>query len=453
MMRKLLMIANDFPPIGGAGVQRTVYFAKYLPEFEWQPIILTVKDVAFPAKDASLIDELPRSVNVIRTESFELRRLMWLVQSFRSLMAFHRRGRTSTSAGSTLKPGTREFGRLLKRWLFVPDDRIMWTPFAVVRALRLIKKMDIRAIYATVPCYSSGVIGYLVSLMSGRPLFLDLRDPWTQDPYLTSPTRIHAWLNARMEATAVNRASRVIVISEAMAKRFRSSYPQLAEEKLVVITNGSDTDAFAAVKPETIAGKFVVAYVGSLYAHHRDALRAFLQAWGEVAERNKAFDAASVFWVVGRCDPEVECELREWKNVPAEILGYRAHAEGLSRLKGAATLLLLIKDLDPDVDLVTIPGKLFEYVAAGPPIIMIGPEGDAAEIVRGAEGAVLPQNNVAGIASSLEGLFQDWSLHPNRPAKQRSSQYDRKSLTGRLAAELDAGVFRGSVGRLQQTRS
>ena len=77
MIRKTLIIANDFPPIGGAGVQRPFYFAKYLPRFGWLPTVVTIKEVIFPVHDYSLLGQLPPDVDIRRTESFELRRLLW----------------------------------------------------------------------------------------------------------------------------------------------------------------------------------------------------------------------------------------------------------------------------------------------------------------------------------------------------------------------------------------
>lgn len=67
-MKKLLIVTYYFPPSGGPGVQRVLKFAKYLPEFGWEPIVLTVKDADYPARDESLLKEIPPAVRVYRTK-------------------------------------------------------------------------------------------------------------------------------------------------------------------------------------------------------------------------------------------------------------------------------------------------------------------------------------------------------------------------------------------------
>lgn len=442
--KKVLMIANDFPPIGGAGVQRSLYFAKYLQQFGWLPVVLTVRDVAFPAKDPTLLTELPPEVQILRTESLELRRLAWHFGRIRSRLHAE-----VPSAGVTPKdsvaavsdvssPRHRELGRALKRWCFVPDDRVLWAPFAVPKALHAIKKNGISAIFATIPCYSSGVIGEVVSRRSGLPLLLDMRDPWTRDPYLPSPTHLHAWLNSRLERKAIARATRVVVISDEMRNRLCDAYPAMPAKKFVTITNGYDREKFSTVVPQDIGGRFVVAYSGSLYAHHRAALRAFCSAWSQLCERDADFERQSELWLIGRCDPEIRQELASWPALKATIFGYRPHNEALQILLGASALLLLIKNLDPGHDLVTIPGKLFEYIGANSPILMIGPEGDAADIVRNTAGCVHRERDLEQIAESLAEIYRGQST-PESPTAESPSRglYDRKHLTSCLASQLD----------------
>jgi glycosyltransferase involved in cell wall biosynthesis len=372
----VLIVANDFPPVGGSSVQRAVYFSKYLPRFGWRPTVLTVKEVAFPVKDPTLLDELPPEVTVVRTESFELRRLLWLAGRLRARLGREDRGHTESAAGvAALGARPRELGRTLRRWLFVPDDRMLWAPFAVLRGLRLARRGRLSSICATVPAYSSAVIGYWISRLTGLPLILDLRDPWTRDPYLPAATRFHAWVDARLEAKAVGHAARVVVISAAMRRGFVRAYPEIDPARFVVITNGFDAEVFEGLAPVRRGEGFVLTYVGSLYAHHRESLRAVCSAWSELAESDPELTASARLLLIGRCDPEIQEELAAWPAVRSEVIGYLPHLEGLRHLRGASALLLLIKDLDPESQIITIPGKLFEYVAAGRPILMIGPEG------------------------------------------------------------------------------
>jgi glycosyltransferase involved in cell wall biosynthesis len=440
---EVLMIANDFPPVGGAGVQRSLYFAKYLPAYGWRPTVLTVKEVAYPVKDRTLLDELPPGARIVRTESFELRRLLWLARRLLPRRPT-RSGEAPASAAVTLGRWPREIGRALRRWLFVPDDRVLWAPFAVTAAMRVARRTPLRVVFATVPPYAAGVIGHCIARLTGLPLVLDLRDPWTRDPYLPAATRLHSRLNALLESSALRHASRVVVISPQMRRVLLDAYPRLDPAKIRVITNGYDAEAFAGISPLERGDRFVVSYVGSLYAHHRAVLAAFCAAWSLAAAREPEFAARAELELVGRTDAEIADELAQWPRVSSRLLGYLPHHRTTAHVKGAAALLLLIKDLHPEHHLITIPGKLFEYLGAGVPILMIGPDGDAADIVRATGGTVLRQADATAAAEALLGLFrapgrtvtagEDGGGHGTGEAIGR---YDRRALTGELATVLD----------------
>ncbi len=70
-MRKVLIITYYWPPAGGPGVQRVLKFAKYLPEFGWEPLILTVAHGDYPAVDESLCSEIPDGLPVYKTRTLE----------------------------------------------------------------------------------------------------------------------------------------------------------------------------------------------------------------------------------------------------------------------------------------------------------------------------------------------------------------------------------------------
>ncbi|MBE0555730.1 MAG: glycosyltransferase, partial [Proteobacteria bacterium] len=138
---------------------------------------------------------------------------------------------------------------MLRRWFFIPDDRVLWAPFALVRSLRVIREGKYDLIWVGAPPYSAGVIGYLVSRMSGLPLVVDLRDPWTSDPYFQSPSAIHRWLNRAFERRTLMHARKVVVISNEMKRNLLRSYNGFPESKIEVITNGFDSEEMAKVEP------------------------------------------------------------------------------------------------------------------------------------------------------------------------------------------------------------
>ena len=74
MSKKILIITYYFPPSGGAGVQRWLKFVKYLPQFGYEPVVLTVneKEASYPQIDESLLNDIPDNVRVERTHTREI---------------------------------------------------------------------------------------------------------------------------------------------------------------------------------------------------------------------------------------------------------------------------------------------------------------------------------------------------------------------------------------------
>ena len=70
--QKVLIVSYYWPPSGGSGVQRWMYFAKYLKELGWEPIVITVKQqqASYAVWDESLTEEVSH-IRVIRTFTSE----------------------------------------------------------------------------------------------------------------------------------------------------------------------------------------------------------------------------------------------------------------------------------------------------------------------------------------------------------------------------------------------
>jgi Glycosyl transferase 4-like domain/Glycosyl transferases group 1 len=449
--RNLLLLASEFPPVANAGVQRPLYFAKYLPRFGWHPHVLTVKDVMHFAYDYSLLDVLPPECSVHRTESFELRRLFWLFRRLNGRSQSANTKETEKSQKATrefrLNPRWRELGRSMRGWFFVPDDRILWMPFAIWRALQLNRREKLDVIFATLPVYSSGVTAFIISKLTGVPLVIDLRDAWTGDPYAQGPTWFHRKLNRALERAAMQHAAKIIVICDDMKRFVTERYPHFSDDQVVVITNGFDRGEFDSAELIETKNKFVVVYSGALYAHHVPAFTAFCQAWSAACARDADFAQQAEFWVVGRVDPEIRQIAEEHVELKAKFLGYQLHSDAIRYLVSANLLLLLIKNLTHEAQsVITIPGKAFEYVASGAPILMIGPEGDAARIVRDVGGAVYQENSIGEIAAELSSRYYRFCQNPNASSGPTPEmlRYDRESLTRDLAIELNGVCGSGS---------
>ncbi len=166
-VKKVLIVTYYFPPSGGPGVQRVLKFVKYLPEFGWQPVILTVQDGDYPARDESLLAEIPRHAIVYRTKIFEPYRL------YRKLTGKPADAPVDVEnipQGGRKKSPAELFAEIVRSTFFIPDARIGWYPYAIPAGLRIIKEHSIKAIYSSSPPYTTSVIA--------RKLHRETRVPW-----------------------------------------------------------------------------------------------------------------------------------------------------------------------------------------------------------------------------------------------------------------------------------
>ena len=134
-MRQILVIAYYFPPLGLSGVQRIAGFVRRLPEYGWQPTVLTAKPGGYYAYDESLWAEVQDAeICVEQTKSLDPTRLF-------------RPGRTVKLRGNSNR---RLLGRI-SNWLFVPDNKLGWMPFAVHAGLRQGANHTFDAILSSAP--------------------------------------------------------------------------------------------------------------------------------------------------------------------------------------------------------------------------------------------------------------------------------------------------------------
>jgi hypothetical protein len=165
MLRRVLVVAYYFPPSGGPGVQRVLKHVRYLPEFGWEPVVLTVRDGEFPARDPSLLQELPPNVHVERTPILEPYAL------YRRLTRRH--GTPIDVQVLTTEPPRRSIAERLAHWIratfFIPDARVGWLLTALPAARRLLRRYRIEVLYSSSPPYTCALIARQSNAATGCP--------------------------------------------------------------------------------------------------------------------------------------------------------------------------------------------------------------------------------------------------------------------------------------------
>lgn len=432
--RKVLLITYYFPPMGMGGVQRTSKFAKYLPGFGWTPFVLTVKDVHYWAKDPSLLEELSPEVKVIRTGSFDPLRISFIFKSlFKKRKQRNKYVKESTAQRSKLSS-----------WLFFPDSKIGWAPFALLSALNLIKKEKIDLIFTTSPPPSLHLVGYLLKLLTGRPWVADFRDPWVGFHYEDYPTQFHIWLKNKLTTLIIENADAVISINQQISQRFFSLCPFI--KNLKTIPNGYDESDFnltSSVK----SNLFTITYLGTLSLDHNpepffSGLKGLLDEKAVPKEKIK-------FIHIGLCVGINFDRLAKEYDLSGivERRGYLPHKKALTNLQDASLLLLTTSET-PGAEMVST-SKLFEYIPLKKPILaIVPPKGAAAEVISSLNlGRVVSPGDPAGIKRELFLFFSEWekgNLSPDVD-EEKIKMFSRKFLTSRLASLFNKAILKNHL--------
>lgn len=409
---RLLLVTYYFPPSGGAGVQRPLKWVKYLPQAGVQPIVVTVREGAYPQRDPSLLAEIPPGVSVHRTAA---------VDPFGLYARLTGRSREAAVAARTDDVGqgggvAERLARWLRANVFVPDARVGWVPFALARALHLHRTEGFDVVVTTGPPHSVHLVGWALGRFANVPWIADFRDPWTDIHYLGALPRARpvARLDAALERAVLHAADAVVTVSPSWARLLA----ERAGRPVEVIPNGYDPADFEAVRGGGFAvrerrgaGPPVVVHVGSLYkARNPHALWAALAAEPDLARVR----------VVGRVGEAVRAAA-DAAGARVEWVPYVPHAEAVAALCEADVLLLATEPQAHEAGHVT--GKLYEYVATGRPVLGLGdPHGDAAVVLaETGAGVMLARDDVEGVRAFLRGGYRGYGGRP-RPEHARPAQ-------------------------------
>ncbi len=369
MSKKVLIFTYYFPPAGGVAVQRFLKFSKYLPEFGWEPIIVTVANGSYPYYDESLLKEISPSLKVYRTKTFEP------FEFYNMLKGKKGKAMPVVSVGSHQnKSFFQKISEYIRANFFVPDARMGWVTYAVKQAEEIIKSEKIDAIITTGPPHSTHLIGLELKEKFGFKWIADFRDPWTGIFYnnILPRTESTKQKDRALETKVLQTADLVTVISQGMKHEFEDR-----AKKIEVVMNGFDEEDF--LKSEVRNQKsemFSIRYVGNLMASQN--VEVFWKAIRELRIAN--FELRIEF--IGRVDDAVKKSISEnGLNDCVSYIDFVDHNKAVQLMQEASMLLFVIPDVKDNALILT--GKLFEYLASKSEMISIGPvNGNANEVLK-----------------------------------------------------------------------
>lgn len=436
-MKNLLIIAYYFPPSGGPGVQRVLKHIKYLPEFGWNPIVLTVENGDYQAIDMSLIKEIPESTIVRKSRIFEP---YDIYRKFTGRKKGEALDVNNIKNDNQKSPFVDRVAELIRATLFIPDARIGWFFSAKKEAKKILDEYKIDAIYSSSPPYTCSVIANSLQKETKLPWVAGFRDPWTG--FLTTPTRwfLPAAIDRSMEHSVFKKATAVEAAWQGIIKDALSKYDDLDESKFHHVPNGYDSSDFP-VGEYTRNEKFTLTYTGSLYGRRNP--KSLFEAIEKLIQMGKIDKEKLKLVFVGRFGEEV-VEMFENASFKEciETVGYVTHKESISFLIKSEALLLIVDEAKESEEIV--PGKVYEYLGTMRPLFAIAPNESAiAELIYETDaGLVAHQSEIDKIAENLHEYYYHWeeSLPLTQPNVKAIEQYERRNASKKLAEILDGIV-------------
>lgn len=400
-MRKVLIVSLAFPPVNASGCVRVGKLAKYLPEFGWEPIVLTADRSLHPSLTLPVETTASNIINVSQAS-----RSMNIINYVNKLP-------------------------LLKAVLPHP---ITWYLPALKAGHKIMMHYKIDALFSSYyPC-ASHFIASRLQKQAGIPWIAEFRDLWSQNPY-HSQSNISCFLEKKTEKKIMRRSCLLISVSEGLAKQLH----ELHSKETSVIPNGFDEEDYLDNVPLTT--KFTITYTGNIYRGKRDPTSLFeaaaqLAQEGIISSSNfeMRFFGSNVVRILSPLTRKysIQSLVRLENTIPFR--------ESIKRQK-ESTILLLLSWNDPrDKD--TYTGKVFEYIGAKRPILAIAYKtGVIDELLQETKTGVLA-NDARTIGDILLRWLTEWQEHGKitscwNPDATSISKYTRREGTRKLACLLN----------------
>ena len=419
-MQKVLFITYFWPPSGKATVHWPLRMIQHLPGFGWQPCVLTANEDTFSTKDESLVQEVDPHLQVFTARA---------VEPFRLYRRFLGKEKDAPlTASETISLTNRSLRHRIAVWLrmnlFIPDARIGWYWNAVRKGKQILRSKNIQAIVSIGPPHTTLLVGKKLSAWSGIPHIPVFIDPWADISYYQDFTRnaLTVSLDRRLECSVLEKASQAVFVTESMKENYERQYPAI-KNKSHVLYWGYDEEAFKDYLPKKSYESEILLHAGNMYDHQNPkALWATLKKEIETGRNLKLI-------FVGTVGPGVRLSIQEaGLGSRTEFKGFLPYKDMIEELSRASYLLVCASEKRH------VPGKLFEYLRSGKPILAFGDDNE--EVHR-----ILHETN-AGMIFPMGSSGKEFFTHVNEFKTNLPvvHHFDRKEIAGTLSQILRTAV-------------
>lgn len=379
---RLLYLAFYFPPSRASGVYRPRATANRLTELGWD---VTVFAAPLPflyetldSVDDELLETVDPRITLVRPE---LNRFVWQTD-LRDYSRF--RGTFPQLAQSLYTWGQKHV---------FPEHYASWARASVRRALRMHARRRFDVVLATGNPFASFAAAWLFHELTRTPYVIDYRDSWTLDQFTEEPRYEDGHPAWRWERRVLRSAAASLFVNDAQRAWHADRHPRAAGRMMTVL-NGWDADTLPRIAepPPTAraeAGERAprFSYVGTVT--DQQPIEALVEGFARAREQVDMGDAVLDFYGYFGFFKDTGRRLRKRFAAAAEgagedddrLLAPGVHYRGPVSKTGLAGVY---QDADVLVFLngggrYVTSGKIFEYMAAGRPIVSVHTPGSAAE--------------------------------------------------------------------------